>query len=337
MRFFQSKSFKTLGAVTAALVGLLVLVGLLAAANGAIRIPGMADPDTAADSHADPPPKSPASTDSIELVASAHAFDAIVTISGCDKTIPGAVMALARLDIPGLMLYGGSIRPGRFKGQEVTIQQVFEGVGELAASGAPTAQKVLEALADNRLYFDPAAHKVYFKDAAGALFDAKTGDSASAANLKKVRVNNGLRSAIEAVLGSMTLMAAEPEKRIAAAVADPGVVRVADSWEAHLPDAMVELLDNKNQAAFDELLVAGYRDKPAELAELRWRISDLVTRKRQARSKRYGVQQNHRASARARTRPARRSPPRRASARSPAPDCGRGRPKRRRARRPPFA
>src|SRR5580704_279051 len=48
-------------------------------------------------------------TDSIELVASAHAFDALGTISGCDKTIPGTVMALARLDIPGLMLYGGSI------------------------------------------------------------------------------------------------------------------------------------------------------------------------------------------------------------------------------------
>jgi dihydroxy-acid dehydratase len=71
--------------------------------------------------------------DSIELVASAHQFDALVTISGCDKTIPGAVMALARLDIPGLMLYGGSIRPGHYKGQEVTIQQVFEAVGEFAA------------------------------------------------------------------------------------------------------------------------------------------------------------------------------------------------------------
>ncbi len=68
--------------------------------------------------------------DSIELVASAHHFDALVTISGCDKTIPGTVMALARLDIPGLMLYGGSIRPGWFKGEEVTIQQVFEAVGE---------------------------------------------------------------------------------------------------------------------------------------------------------------------------------------------------------------
>jgi dihydroxy-acid dehydratase len=71
--------------------------------------------------------------DSIELVASAHRFDALVVISGCDKTIPGAVMALARLNIPGLMLYGGSIRPGHYKGQDVTIQQVFEAVGAFAA------------------------------------------------------------------------------------------------------------------------------------------------------------------------------------------------------------
>ena len=71
--------------------------------------------------------------DSIELVASAHHFDALVVISGCDKTIPGTVMALARLDIPGLMLYGGSIRPGRYRGAEVTIQQVFEAVGAFAA------------------------------------------------------------------------------------------------------------------------------------------------------------------------------------------------------------
>jgi dihydroxy-acid dehydratase len=71
--------------------------------------------------------------DSIELVASAHAFDALIAISGCDKTIPGTVMALARLNIPGLMLYGGSIRPGHFQGHDVTIQQVFEAVGEFAA------------------------------------------------------------------------------------------------------------------------------------------------------------------------------------------------------------
>jgi dihydroxy-acid dehydratase len=71
--------------------------------------------------------------DSIELVADAHAFDALVVISGCDKTIPGTVMALARLDIPGLMLYGGSIRPGHWQGHDVTIQQVFEAVGAHAA------------------------------------------------------------------------------------------------------------------------------------------------------------------------------------------------------------
>jgi dihydroxy-acid dehydratase len=78
--------------------------------------------------------------DSIELVASAHHFDALVAISGCDKTIPGTVMALARLDIPGLMLYGGSIRPGHFKGHDVTIQQVFEAVGEFAAGKITEAE-----------------------------------------------------------------------------------------------------------------------------------------------------------------------------------------------------
>src|SRR5262249_24878114 len=67
--------------------------------------------------------------DSIELVAREHLFDCIVCIVGCDKTIPAAVMALARLDLPGLVLYGGSIAPGRFRGKDVTIQDVFEAVG----------------------------------------------------------------------------------------------------------------------------------------------------------------------------------------------------------------
>ena len=67
--------------------------------------------------------------DSIELVVRGHQLDALVAISGCDKTIPGCVMALARLDVPGLMLYGGSIMPGRFEGRDVTIGDVFEAVG----------------------------------------------------------------------------------------------------------------------------------------------------------------------------------------------------------------
>ena len=71
--------------------------------------------------------------DSIELVVRGHLFDAVVALSGCDKTIPGTVMALIRLDLPSLMLYGGSIMPGRFRGRDVTIQDVFEGVGACAA------------------------------------------------------------------------------------------------------------------------------------------------------------------------------------------------------------
>ena len=70
--------------------------------------------------------------DSIELVARGHLFDGLVCLVGCDKTIPGAVMALARLDIPGLVLYNGSIAPGRWRGKDVTIQDVFEAVGRHA-------------------------------------------------------------------------------------------------------------------------------------------------------------------------------------------------------------
>jgi dihydroxy-acid dehydratase len=71
--------------------------------------------------------------DSIELFVRAHAFDAVVAICGCDKTIPGTVMALARLNLPSLSLYGGSIMAGRFHDQEVTIQDVYEGIGACAA------------------------------------------------------------------------------------------------------------------------------------------------------------------------------------------------------------
>jgi dihydroxy-acid dehydratase len=71
--------------------------------------------------------------DSIELFTLGHMLDGVVALSGCDKTIPGTVMALARLDVPSLMLYGGAIAPGRFQGRDVTIQDVFEAVGAHAA------------------------------------------------------------------------------------------------------------------------------------------------------------------------------------------------------------
>ena len=78
--------------------------------------------------------------DSIELVGRGHLFDAVVALSGCDKTIPGTVMALVRLDVPSLMLYSGSIPPGRYNGQDVTIQEVFEAIGAHAAGRISTEE-----------------------------------------------------------------------------------------------------------------------------------------------------------------------------------------------------
>ncbi len=78
--------------------------------------------------------------DSIELVARGHLFDAVVALSGCDKTIPGTVMALSRLNLPSLMLYGGSIMPGQFQGHNVTIQDVFEAVGKHGAGKMTDAE-----------------------------------------------------------------------------------------------------------------------------------------------------------------------------------------------------
>ena len=77
--------------------------------------------------------------DSIELVARGNGFDGLVILVGCDKTIPGAVMALARLNVPGVVLYGGSIAPGVFRGKPVTIQDVFEAVGAHASGSMSDA------------------------------------------------------------------------------------------------------------------------------------------------------------------------------------------------------
>jgi dihydroxy-acid dehydratase len=80
--------------------------------------------------------------DSIELVARGHMFDGIVALVACDKTIPGAAMALLRLNTPSVVLYGGSILPGRYQGRDITIQDVFEAVGA-AAAGKITDEELL--------------------------------------------------------------------------------------------------------------------------------------------------------------------------------------------------
>src|SRR5918995_2864049 len=101
--------------------------------------------------------------DSIELVGRGHMFDAMVTIVGCDKTIPAAAMAHARLGVPGAIVYSGSIAPGRFKGHDVTIQDVFEGVGANAAGRMSD-----EDLKDLELHACPGA------GACGGQFTANT-------------------------------------------------------------------------------------------------------------------------------------------------------------------
>src|SRR5277367_3160271 len=78
--------------------------------------------------------------DSIELVTRGNMFDGLVVLVGCDKTIPGGIMALARLNVPGLVLYGGSIAPGQFEGHPVTIQDVYEGIGKHSAGKMSDAQ-----------------------------------------------------------------------------------------------------------------------------------------------------------------------------------------------------
>jgi dihydroxy-acid dehydratase len=78
--------------------------------------------------------------DSIELVVKGHHLDAVVLLCGCDKTIPGTVMALARMNLPGVVLYGGSIAPGTFEGRDVTVMDVFEAVGAHAAGRMNDAQ-----------------------------------------------------------------------------------------------------------------------------------------------------------------------------------------------------
>jgi dihydroxy-acid dehydratase len=86
--------------------------------------------------------------DSIELVAGSHMFDALVCIASCDKTVPAAAMALARLDVPGLILYGGTIAPGHFRGRPVAVGDVFEAIGAVAAGQMSSADlDELEAVA----------------------------------------------------------------------------------------------------------------------------------------------------------------------------------------------
>ncbi len=101
--------------------------------------------------------------DSVELTVRGHAYDALIGIAGCDKSLPGMMMVMCRLNIPSIFIYGGSILPGTFKGQPVTIQDVFEAVGKYSVGGM--SDDDLEVLEQNAC---PSA------GACGAQFTANT-------------------------------------------------------------------------------------------------------------------------------------------------------------------
>src|SRR5476649_1466537 len=81
--------------------------------------------------------------DSVELTMRGHCYDALVGLAGCDKSLPGMMMAMLRLNVPSVFLYGGSILPGRFKGKDVTVVDVFEGVGQHSAGKMPESELCL--------------------------------------------------------------------------------------------------------------------------------------------------------------------------------------------------
>ena len=101
--------------------------------------------------------------DSVELTIRGHSYDALVGIAGCDKSLPGMMMAMCRLNVPSIFIYGGSILPGTFKGQPVTIQDVFEAVGKYSVGDM--SDRDLETLEQNAC---PSA------GACGAQFTANT-------------------------------------------------------------------------------------------------------------------------------------------------------------------
>jgi dihydroxy-acid dehydratase len=157
--------------------------------------------------------------DSIELTARGYQFDAVIALSGCDKTIPGCVMALTRLDVPSLMLYGGSILPGRWRGEDVTIQDVFEAIGKHATGEMSDADLYeLEGCAS------PGA------GACGAQFTANT--MASAFEVMGITpMGSGM---VPAVAGAREQLARETGELVMQVLADdlrPSDIITADSIE----------------------------------------------------------------------------------------------------------
>jgi dihydroxy-acid dehydratase len=156
--------------------------------------------------------------DSIELVARGHQFDALVALSGCDKTIPGCVMALARLDVPAVMLYGGSIAPGRWRGKDVTIQDVFEAVGAHAAGDLSDAD-----LSDLEHHASPGAGACAGQFTANTMAMAFEVLGISPAGSSMVPAEDGRKGAVAEQVGRLAVEALEDDRRPSTIITEPAL------------------------------------------------------------------------------------------------------------------
>ena len=89
--------------------------------------------------------------DSIELTMRGHCYDALIGVAGCDKSLPGMMMAMCRLNVPSIFIYGGSILPGSFRGKPVTVQDLFEAVGKVAV-GDMSLEDIRDGIAEGRIH-----------------------------------------------------------------------------------------------------------------------------------------------------------------------------------------
>ncbi|HEV2076082.1 MAG TPA: dihydroxy-acid dehydratase, partial [Thermoleophilaceae bacterium] len=156
--------------------------------------------------------------DSVELVARGHQFDGVVALSGCDKTIPGCVMGLARLDVPALMLYGGSIAPGRFRGRDVTIQDVFEAVGAHAAGDMSD-----EELAELESVASPGAGACAGQFTANTMALAFEALGVSPMGSGMVPAEDGLKGKVAEDCGRLVVELVERDLRPSAVITRPGL------------------------------------------------------------------------------------------------------------------
>ena len=198
--------------------------------------------------------------DSIELVARGNLFDGLVVLVGCDKTIPGGVMALVRLNIPGLVLYGGSIAPGHWEGHDVTIQDVFEAVGTHSAGKMTDAQ--LCALEDAAC---PGP------GACGGQFTANT-MSTVCALLGVSPMSANSVPAMDAAKDAVALQAGETVMRLVTDDLKPGQIVTRDSLENAI--AAVALTGGSTNAVLHLLAIAREADVPLTLDDF-----DLINRK----------------------------------------------------------